>query len=198
MRKFALILLALALLFPLISFGKLGVGVGAGKIKVDKDLKPGGVYNLPSVPVLNTGDEPADYGMEIAYHEKQSQFRPSKSWFEFIPSQFHLEPGKIKSVKIKLTLPVKARPGDYFAYLEAHPIQEETGGATIGIAAATKLYFTIVPTNIFSAVFWRLKSLYEIYYPWPPIVLILIIGAVAVVLFRKHFRFNVSIRKKKE
>ena len=138
----------------------IGVGVGTGKIQVDEKLKPGTIYQLPALGVLNTGDEESDYEVIISYHEKQPELKPQNEWFDFSPQKFHLEPGKIQNVSIKLNLPIKAEPGQYFAYLEAHPVKSSPAQTTtIGIAAATKLYFEITPGNIFSGIYYKILGL---------------------------------------
>lgn len=193
MQKFIVFLLTIVLVFPLIVFAGIGVGVGAGKIKVDEPLKPGGTYEFPLLPVFNTGDEPADYGIRITYHAEQTQFKPAEAWFNFNPSSFHLEPGKSQSVAIKLTLPVKTKPGDYFGYLEAHPIiKAGAAGTSVGIAAATKLYFTVIPANIFQGIYYRFISIYTRYHPWDTIVLAIIFAAVLIFLFRKRFKIQIA------
>ena len=175
----------------------IGVGVNLGKIEIDEPLKPGGIYNLPIIGVVNTGDEEGDYELEITYHQDQPELRPSQDWFSFSPAKFHLEPGESKSVEIKLALPFTMRPGDYFSYIEAHPVAKQgPSGTTIGIAAATKTYFTVAPTNVVSAVVWRVYSLFTVYAPWSYVILVVVIGAVIIVVFRRFFNFQIGVRRK--
>lgn len=200
MKKSIIFLLIVILIFPLIVLARIGVGVGIGKIEVDESLKPGGVYDITPLVVLNTGDEPSDYEIKVNYHAKQAELQPSQEWFSFIPSPFHLEPGQSQNVAMKLTLPVKTNPGDYFAYLEAHPIIKAGAGTTIGVAAATKLYFTVVPANILQAIAFRIFSFLKMYSPWSWVVLALIAGAVIIVvlrtLFKKFLKLQIKISKK--
>ena len=177
-------------------FASVGVGVNLGKIKIDEPLKPGGIYNFPSIGVINTGDEPGEYELEITYHQDQPESRPPQEWFSFNPQQFHLEPGASQSVAVKLTLPVKTKPGDYFAYLEAHPIIKAGPGTTIGVAAATKTYFTVVPANLWQAMIWRVSSFFATYAPWTYVVIAIVMGAIIITIIRKFFAFQVGIRRK--
>lgn len=183
-----------ALILPFAAFGSIGVGVGTGKIQVDEPLKPGLIYTLPPLTVVNTGDEPTEYTVSIDYRGNQPELRPNKEWFGFEPLQFALEPGQSRVVQIKLTLPVKAAPGDYFAYLEAHPIKKTTasGGASIGVAAAAKLYFTVVPANIFQGIYYRFISLYSRYHPWDTIILVVVFIAVSLRFIGKRFKFQIA------
>ncbi len=199
MKNFTILSLIVIFLLPSIILASIGVGIGTGKIVFSQPLKPGGIYNSPPVTVFNTGDEPSDYKLFVVYHQDYPQLRPPQDWFVFDPLVFHLEPGKGQTVTVKLNLPIKAKPGDYFAILEARPVQIIQAGVTsIGIAAATKLYFSIVPANLFQAITWRISVLWKMYSPWTGIVLLVIILAVCIVLFRKFFKFQVVISKKGE
>jgi len=191
-----IIILTTFLLFPLIAFASVGVGVNLGKIEIDEPLKPGGIYNFPSIGVINTGDEPGEYELAVTYHQDQPQLRPAEEWFSFSPSQFHLEPGGSQSVAVKLSLPMKVKPGDYFAYLEAHPIIKAGPGTTIGVAAATKTYFSIIPANIWQAMYYKVSSFWTMYAPWTYVVLAMVVAAIIIVAFRKFFAFQVGIKRK--
>ncbi|MGC8851866.1 MAG: hypothetical protein ACP5PR_02110 [Minisyncoccia bacterium] len=198
-KKISLILISfLGLALPLEILARIGVGVGLGKIQVDKPLKAGMVYDLPSLPVINTGDEPGEYGVSIEYHKGQEEnpemgLKPAKEWFRFEPSTFYLEPGQIQQVKITLVLPMKTVPGNYFVYLEGHPVKKATSGQTrVGVAAATKLYFTVVPANIFQGIYYRFVSLYSRYHPLDTIVLVLIALIVLIKLISKRFKIQIA------
>jgi hypothetical protein len=180
-------------------FATLGVGVGTGKIRVDQKLKPGTIYNLPSLTVLNTGDEPSDYGVAMTYNEKQPQLKPPQDWFIFSPSKFHLDPGKVQVVTIKLNLPVRTQPGDYYGYLEAHPVKKAKAGvSTIGIAAAAKLYFTVIPGNIFEGIYYKVASLWNVYAPWPQAVSIAVVIIAVIIFFKKFFNLEINVKKTKK
>lgn len=193
-----LILSALVLVLPMAVSARIGVGVGAGKIHIDELLKAGGIYDLPAIPVLNTGDEPAEYQFSVQYHEGQETRedmgqRPANEWFNFEPSSFHLEPGKVQTVKVVLTLPAKIKPGNYFAYLEARPVKKSVVGQTsVGIAAATQLWFTVAPANIFQGIYYRFISLYSRYHPWDTIVLVMIFIALFLRFIVKRFKFQIA------
>jgi len=171
MNKVLVLILFLLLLFPAPVLARIGVGVATGKIQVEEQLKPGMMYTLPSLTVLNTGDEPADYEVAITYQEGQKENKPLEEWFTFSPKEFRLEPGKAQPVEIRLNVPIKTVPGDYFAYLEGHPAQtSESGSTRIGVAAASKLYFTIAPANFIQGVYYRVVSFWSTYAPWTSIV----------------------------
>lgn len=198
LKKSAIVFLGLALLFPAISLARIGVGIGTGKIEINEKLKPGGIYTLPPLTVLNTGDEASGYGLSIEYHQDQPDLSPAREWFIFTPASFELEPGQSEVVGIKLNLPVKTEPGNYFAYLEAHPEKKSqtAGGASVGIASASKLYFTVAPANVWQGMYFRLSSFWKMYAPWPGIVSIIIAAVLVVLIFRKFFSFKIGITKK--
>ena len=193
------IFLTLVLILPAAVFAKIGVGVGLGKIHLDEPLKAGGIYDLPSLPVLNTGDEPSDYAVGIDYFQDQETkpdmgLRPAAEWFHFEPQLFHLEPGKVQMVKITLTLPTKdIKPVNYFAYLEAHPVKKSEAGITaVNIAAATKLWFTVAPSNFFQGIYYRFISLYSRYHPWDTIILAAIFIIALLWFVSKKFKFQIA------
>lgn len=179
-----------------------GVGIGVGKIIVDQPLKPGVIYQFPSIIVINTGDEPAEYTTSVEYHADQEQnpemgLRPPAEWFAFEPAVFQLAPGQSKSVEVKVTLPIKGvRPGKYFAYLQAQPVQKSEEGLTlIRVAAATKLWFTVVPSSWWMGLYWRVLSLYQMYGQWVRLAFGVVIFAVLFTLFRKFFSFNIQLKR---
>lgn len=201
MQKYKYVFAALVSLLLIITskeviYAKIGVGVGTGKIQVTQDLKPGQIYLLPSITVLNTGDENAFYNVSVAYHEKQPEFMPPKEWFTFEPNGFELEPGKAKVVEIKLNVPIKSVPGNYFAYLEATPDKKHTDGQTsVGVAAAAKLYFTVSPANFVEGIYYRTISLWKLYEPWTSRVAYGLGAVILIVLFKKYFRIELNTKK---
>ncbi len=175
---------------------KIGVGVGLGKIQIDDPLYPGGIYKLPSLPVLNTGDEAGDYEVAVTYQHEQEQLRPEGAWFSFNPQSFYLEAGGSQKVDISLNLPVKVKPGDYFAYLEAHPTAKKEG-VTIGVAAATKLYFTVKPSGILGAAIARVRSWFENNAPYSYWALAGLIALAVILVLRRFFALELALKRKK-
>ena len=198
MRIWVTLLLLFALLSPIAVAAKIGVGVSTGKIRVDEPLKAGGVYDLPPLMVINTGDQPFNYGVGVEYQANQPEIRPDPEWFTFSPEVFQLDPGKVQRVNIQVTLPIKTQPGDYFAYLEGRPLySEQEGGVTrIGIAAAAKLNFSVAPANIFQAIYYRVLHFWNAWSPWTYIAIALLAGSLVLVLARRFFSFNVGLRKR--
>lgn len=127
---------------PLPALAKIGVGVGLGEIKPEAAFIPGSNNKLGPLPVINTGDRPYYYNLEITYDSRSLAEKPPSEWFSFHPQNFYLTSGQTQNVDITLKLPKEAAGGTYFAYIEARPV-ETPEGSKIGIAAATKLEFTV-------------------------------------------------------
>ena len=199
MRKigFFLSFCLFVLFFPDVLHGRLGVGIGTGKIQVDTLMKPGIIYEIPSIAVINTGDEAANYMATVTYHQDQKELRPEKGWFDFSPREFRLEPGELKQVNINIDLPLKVTPGDYFAYLEARPVNTVSQGQTqVGIAAAAKLYFTVVPANVLQGVYYKAISLWKVYAPWPQRAAV-VLGLIILFAIAKKF-LHIEVKKSKK
>ena len=198
MRRTALAtaLALLALLAQAVpAWAQIGVGVNVGKIEVDQPLMPGGIYHLPIVGVINTGHEAGDYEVEITYMYEQKELKPAAEWFGFEPLSFPLAPGASQAVATTLTIPVNARPGDYFALIEAHPLVKSSGVA-IGVAAATKLYFSVRPANILVAVQARVVTFSENTSPYSYIGIGVVGFIIVAFLFRRYFRIRFRLERR--
>jgi len=180
---------------PSPSRASVGVGIGTGKIVIQQPLRPGSIYTLPAIPVLNTGDEPSEYGISIEHQQDQPQLVPSSDWFMFRPATFQLAPQQSQVISVTLSLPIKMRPGDYFAYIEAHPVMKDVAGqARIGVAAATKLYFSVAPANALQGLFYAVAARWVRLGSWPYLVLIVLAAGACVVIFRRYFHLSVRVK----
>jgi hypothetical protein len=176
---------------------QVGVGIMPGIIRVDEPLLPGGHYNLASVQVLNTGNESSDYGVELASMAEQEELQPPADFIILSPTSFHLEPGANQVVSLSLDIPLKAKPGDYLAYIEAHPVATGGGGGMqIGVAAATKLYFTVKPANVFVGVANSIANFFTRTAPGSYILLGIIVLGLAVFFLRRRIRIDIKIARK--
>ncbi len=189
------------LFFSAVSFvsARIGVGVATGKIVVDQPLKPGQIYALPPFTVVNTGDEESGYKVDISYHQDQSELRPPKEWLAFSPKNFNLKPGESRIVDVKLHLPVNAEPGEYFIYLEGQPDRETGDGRTqVGIAAASKMYFTVEPANLWWGIYYKVLSIWNVYAPWPKYAAIAIILLGVVLILRRFLNIKIDVKSKRK
>ena len=187
--------LTTVILFSNTALAKIGVGINTGRIQVEEKLKAGMIYKLPSITIINTGDEPSEYGTSIAFHKDQPELIPKKEWFSFNPDKFYLEPGEAKKVEMTINLPIKIEPGNYFAYLEGHPVATvKEGTTTLGVAAASKLYFTVLPANIFYGIYYKISTFWKVYAPWPQRVAIGLLIVLVILIFKKFFKIQVKVK----
>lgn len=174
-----------------------GVGIMPGTIRVDNPLLPGSRYDLPSVQVLNTGDESNDYVVQLTSMADQEELQPPADFVDLSPTSFRLEPGANQIVSLSLDIPVRAKPGDYLAYIEARPVAAEaTGGTQIGTAVATKLYFTVKPANLFVGVMNSIANFFDRTAPASYIVLGVIVLGVVGFFLRRRIRIDIRIARK--
>ena len=192
--KKRVVLLVLILFLPFFVNPIFGQGVGLGKVHIGEPLAPGGIYPLPDLPVINTGETSGTY-------QVRATPRNPKGWspeplgleesFRFSPSTFPLEPDQSQLVSVTLTLPLNTLDGDYLVYLEASPIQSPGKGVSIGPAAATKLYFTVKSGTILGAVRNRIIT----FILTRPEIYLLLAGFLllqALLILRRHFRLRVE------
>lgn len=100
-------------------------------------------------------------------------------------------------VNIKLNIPLKSVPGDYFCFLEGHPVKDnESGQTTIGIAAASKLYFTIAPSNVFEAFYYRILSLWKQGLPYTNFVGGSLLVFLVLRILTRFVKLNISLKKR--
>lgn len=199
LSSFFLVALTFFFIYDSVVEAKLGVGIGTGKIVVSEKLKPGQIYTLPSVTILNTGDEAGRYGVRISYHEGQKELEPEEDWFVFSPNEFELEPSGAQPVEIKLNLPLNMEPGDYFAYVEGYPTKKADGGVTtIGIAAASKLYFTVEPANYFQAIYYKIISFWNEYQPWTGRITITVAILAIIAVAKKYINIDIKLSNRKK
>jgi hypothetical protein len=172
----------------------LGVGISHGEIVIDEKLAQGSRQRLPSVTVSNTGPESARYEVVISFVQDQRELRPDPDWFRFEPQAFDLDPGESQAVSIRLNVDDGAEPGDYFALIEAHPIQSEAG-VTVGVAAATKLFFEVEPSNFFEL--WRLRiaQFFDDNSPYSVVLPPVLAGILLLYLLSRRFRLRVERKR---
>jgi hypothetical protein len=197
MRKLAVLAGALTIAAlagrPATAAADLGVGISLSEIKVEEKLAQGGRYQLPAVTVTNTGTEAARYEVVITSIQDQEELVPDADWFRFQPQSFDLTPGQSQTVSISLNPDGDAEPGDYFALIEAHPIQADTG-VTIGVAAAAKLSFEVKPSSLFEL--WRLRvaHFFEDNSPFSIVLPPTLAGLLLLYWLSRRFRLRIERR----
>jgi hypothetical protein len=140
---------------------KIGVGVTVGEISVDQTLTPGGMYGLPAITVVNTGEALTEYTVALKTVSSQTTLSPDPGWFAFEPATFALKPRARRQVGITLSIPETATAGDYFGLIAAQAVLRSKTPMTVP-AAASKLTFSVAPkpTPTSNGTDWRTIALY--------------------------------------
>lgn len=177
-----------------VALAQTGVGVGLGKVEINEPLAPGGIYRLPDLPVINTGEVGGTYQVRATDVSHPAGVE-TDGWLRFRPQTFPLEPEQSRLVKVTLTLPFDALEGDYLVYLEASPVQNPQKGVAIGPAAATKLYFSVKSGAVLGALRTRIITFIlsrpEIY-----LLLAALLLLEALFIIRRHYHFHIEARTK--
>lgn len=210
MRKvlcFLIIFFPFYTLYTVSAWAQLGAGVGLGKIELKEPLTPGGVYALPSLPVINTGEIAATYEVEAIFvssepaSPKGLAVSAVERYFSFSPRRFHLNPNESRQVKVTITLPFTAPAGQYRVLLEAHTVSKTEGGnVAIGPAAAARLNFSVgTAPGVLGAIRQRVVTLWNFYLPWS-LFFVLALDFLAILYLLRFVvpPFEISIRRKKE
>jgi hypothetical protein len=178
-------------------FANVGVGIMPGIIRVDQPLKPGGQYRLTSMQVVNTGSESGSYQVGVTTLGKQDELTPPADFIMFDPSEpFGLEGGANKVISISLSIPVNAKPGNYLAYVEAHPVANASGGTSIGVSAATKLYFTVASSSTLAGIMNSISNFIDRQAPWSYIIPAVIILGFLVFHMSRKLKFELKLTRK--
>jgi hypothetical protein len=148
----------LLLAFPAAAAASIGVGIQVGPVRLAGIAHAGQTYDLPPVYVVNTGTEPETVRLDVQRLSKGTGRDVPKAWFRPGQTDVHLDAKQSATIPVQLVVPAEARPGRYFSDVVAHGSASiEAGQATLGVAAATKLQFTVgkaVPVGFWS----RLQS----------------------------------------
>jgi len=167
-----------------------------GIIRVNEPLKAGGFYKIASVQVVNTGTEGGWYEIGITRVSGQKELEAKPSFFILEPASFYLEPAATQVVNINLKIPFKAQAGDYLTYIEAHLLSTASGGTSIGVAAATKVYYTVLSANFITAIYTRVATFMALNSPWSYLVPALILLGIIILILRKNVKLEVKVQKK--
>jgi hypothetical protein len=144
----------LLLAFPAAAAASIGVGIQVGPVRLAGIAHAGQTYDLPPVFVVNTGTEPETVRREVQRLSKGTGRDVPKSWFRPGQTDVHLDAKQSATIPVQIVVPAAATPGPYFSDVVAHgSALIEAGQTTLGVAAATKLQFTVgkaVPAGFWS------------------------------------------------
>jgi len=129
---------------PVAASASIGVGIQAGPVRLGSVAQPGRTYDLPPVYVVDTGTEPESVRLVV----KRLSHGPGRdvppSWIQVSSQDVKLDAHESARIPVKLVVPSDAKPGAYLSDVVVHGSAGlDAGQATLAVAAATKLQFTV-------------------------------------------------------
>lgn len=144
----------LLLAFPAVAAASIGVGIQVGPVRLAQIAHAGQTYDLPPVYVVNTGTESETVSLAVKRLSKGTGRDVPAAWFQPRQTDVHLDAHQSATIDVQLAVPADAKPGRYFSDVVAHGSASiNAGQASLGVAAATKLQFTVakaVPAGFWS------------------------------------------------
>jgi hypothetical protein len=169
---------AILVSFPVAASASIGVGIQAGPVRLGGVAEPGRTYDLPPVYVVDTGTEPESVRLVV----KRLSHGPGRdvppSWIQVSGPDVKLTAHQSARIPVQLVVPSDAKPGPYLSDVVVHGSAGLSAGqATLAVAAATKLQFTVgddpAPAGLLSNLTASLA--------WVAALLALIVAAVLVI-----------------
>lgn len=179
--------LVTALAAPAVAAASVGVGIQAGPVRLAAGVHPGGSYVLPPVYVVNTGTQEESVVIRIEHLSPGSGRPVPPSWVHAGGPAVMLSARQSARIPLQLTVPAGARPGAYLSDVVAKAAASlPAGGASLGVGAATKLQFTVVPGAV-SATWLGLPG-------WllPAAVAVVFAAAAGVAISRSGLRIRIE------
>ncbi len=169
----------LVAVWPAATYASVGVGVQTGPVRLSGVAHAGGRYALPPVFVVNTGTQPESVAIAIERISPGTGRTVPPAWISASSAPVRLAHEQSARIPLSLTVPANARPGRYFSDVVAKGTAPlATGGANLGVAAATSLEFTVVPGVVASG--WANVPGWLL-----PYVAAVIVAAAAMVVVRR-------------
>jgi hypothetical protein len=164
----------LVLAIPAAAQASVGVGIQAGPVRLAGVAHPGGSYALPPVYVVNTGTQDESLSIRIERVSSGPGRSVPAAWIR-PGAAIQLSHNQSARIPLELVVPDAARPGKYLTDVVVKGSAGLSGGgATLDVAAATKLEFQVAPGMVAGSWFAVPSWL------WPGIGVVLLIAAAAV------------------
>lgn len=140
------IALLLLVSFPLTAAASVGVGIQAGPVRLGSVAHAGQSYSLPPVYVVNTGTETETVSLRVERLSHGPGRAVPPGWIQVAGHGVQLEARQSARIPLQLVLPGGAQRGRYLSDIVATVAGTiSVGQANLGVAAATKLVFSVVP-----------------------------------------------------
>ena len=129
--------------FTQTSDASVGVGVQASPVRLGSMAHRGERYAL-SLDVVNTGTEAEAVSMRVERLSRGPGRAVPPSWIQFAGPAVQIVPGKAVRVSLELVVPGRAKPGEYLSDIVVSSSSAgQAGAGNLGVAAATKLEFSV-------------------------------------------------------
>jgi hypothetical protein len=136
--------LALLIAFPGQSQASIGVGVQSVPVRLASVAQPGDSYSFAPVYIVNTGTQDESISMRVQRFSHGPGRTVPPSWIHFSGNGMRLAARSSARVPLELVVPAGAEPGKYLSdVVVAGTAGIVVGKANLGVAAATKLEFTV-------------------------------------------------------
>jgi hypothetical protein len=123
-----------------------GVGVQAAPVRLGNVAHAGGSYALPPVYVIDTGTQPETISVRVERLSQGTGRAVPSSWVQAASSAVQLSPRQSARIPLQLVVPGSAKPGRYLSdIVVAGSAVISAGRANLGVAAATRLEFSVAP-----------------------------------------------------
>lgn len=182
----ALVTLAI---FAQSSAASVGVGVQVGPVRLGTVAHRGESYSLPRLYVVNTGTEAEAVSVRVERLSHGAGLVVPPSWISGTGPAVQLAPGGSARIPLELAVPEHAHPGGYLSdVIVTGSPAGAAGTARIGVAAATKLEFSVssAPAQVNTALIS----------PWMWWVLIGLLVAAVTILGARRFGLRISVERK--
>jgi hypothetical protein len=166
-----------------------GVAITPAKIDVDDELQPGRRYELPRVSVINNGTTAQEYEVLISYENVAGLEKPPAQWVKLQPHRFMLAPGQAQLVEVEVAVPVQARQGEYYAFIEASTVVSGAG-QSISAGVATTLRFTVADASGLQGWRNRIDQFLDDGEPWTYLVPAGALLALLLFWSRRYLRYR--------
>jgi hypothetical protein len=124
----------------------IGVGVQATPVVLGSVAHAGGSYALPAVYVLDTGTQAENITVRVERLSKGTGHVVPPSWIHATGPTVKLTPHQSAQIPLQLVVPGGAQPGQYLSdIVVTGSAVIAAGRANLGVAAATRLEFKVVP-----------------------------------------------------
>jgi hypothetical protein len=179
--------LAVALIVCAAAQADIGTGIGANPLRLHSQAEPGGRYHLPSVLVVNTGNQVSNYVVRVKRLGQPKGHDVPASWIRFAHTRVRLGPHKRAVIPVVLMVPKGAAGGVYRSNVVVTTYtRRRGGGAALGAAAADELSFAIGAPS---------SSLWS--WAWFSYLLLGLAATGVIILIRRlGFRFHIERQRR--